>query len=1066
MNSAQKRILLTSGLIASAFMTLFLTACSPTTSGSFQLVNDMNVGIISTRPQTASDTIAIVKLRTPALFTTLTVKNGKKSVDQQVASDLMKEQDELIAKLQALSPNIHVLYRYRLLVNGLALVAPLDTLDRIRELTNVAYVETQTSFERPVLNVDTAANEAAVKAAITKTSVQFIGADQAHARGIRGQGMKVGIIDTGVDYTHAMFGGAGTSAAYTAVDASKANPAFPTLKVVGGIDLVGTDYDSDSADFVRRTPHPDSNPIDEAGHGSHVAGTVAGHGDGINTYDGVAPDALLYAIKVFGKKGSTGDAVVVAGLEFAADPNSDLNFDDQLDVVNLSLGSNYGAPHILYTEAMQNLSRAGTVVVASAGNSGDTDYVVGAPSVASDAISVAASVDDMDQNWKFRAVEFSTPDEPSISVEAIEGSISKPLKDIGVVTGPLVPVGLADQDFTDEVKAKLKGNVALIDRGAVTFAVKVGRAFTAGAIGVVVVTNNDDEPIAMGGDGNFDIPAIMIKKDLGTKLKLELAKGAVTIAFNTPKRIEKPELIDTMASFSSKGPRSFDALLKPEISAPGSQIISAKMGSGQEGVQLSGTSMAAPHMTGVMTLLKQAHPTLNSAELKSLAMSTAKTMVDAKKKVYPLSRQGAGRIQVVKALDAQVISLPASVSLGEVTIESRKQIRRELTFKNITSSDQSFDIGFESSQGLRMAGATSLALKAGESKTLTLNFFVDTSTLNQTTTELDGMIKLLNQGAEVSRVPVIAIANKVSGVDVTSLIVHSTSSLDSQGAAVDLTLKNSGVQPGDAYLFNLLGEGVRKEDSHHDPYMDRGCNLQQAGYRVIERNGAQILQFAVKLFEPMTTWDNCEVSIMIDSDRDGIADQELVGTKQDHLKGLSKPEFASLLLDATKARGLRKQFEIETQAGKKDVTENYTAAVVDAGPMFAPNFSTVAIIEAPVGDLKLRGSGELAVRILTSYQELSAVEPDDYLSKDKSLWTQVSVAPQGAAFTNLPEKTTLTAGGSQTISIVKGAGKERLLVLAPTNAPVIGGLANDQQSVIANPIYQVDLPSPLVANHK
>ncbi|RYZ68147.1 MAG: hypothetical protein EOP05_16785, partial [Proteobacteria bacterium] len=142
------------------------------------------------------------------------------------------------------------------------------------------------------------------------------------------------------------------------------------------------------------------------------------------------------------------------------------------------------------------------------------------------------------------------------------------------------------------------------------------------------------EPIAMGGgEATFPIPAIMIKKDLGAKLKAELTKGEVTIAFKTPDRIEKPELIDTITGFSSKGPRSIDAMLKPEISAPGSLIISAKMGGGTAGVEMSGTSMAAPHMAGVMALLKQAQPTLSSRELKSVAMSTAKTMVDDKKVV-------------------------------------------------------------------------------------------------------------------------------------------------------------------------------------------------------------------------------------------------------------------------------------------------------------------------------------------------------------------------------------------------------------------------------------------------
>src|SRR5690606_4911955 len=139
-------------------------------------------------------------------------------------------------------------------------------------------------------------------------------------------------------------------------------------------------------------------PLDEGGHGSHVAGTIAGAGDGINSYDGVAPDASLYAIKVFGAEGSTGTSVVVAALEYAADPDADLDPSDRLDVVNLSLGSSFGSANNLYTEAMENLDRAGTVVVASAGNSGHMHYITGSPGTSDTVLSVAASIDNMEHN--------------------------------------------------------------------------------------------------------------------------------------------------------------------------------------------------------------------------------------------------------------------------------------------------------------------------------------------------------------------------------------------------------------------------------------------------------------------------------------------------------------------------------------------------------------------------------------------------------------------------------------------------------------------------------------------
>src|SRR5690606_14720236 len=192
-------------------------------------------------------------------------------------------------------------------------------------------------------------------------------------------------------------------------------------------------------------PIPDQDPIDEGGHGTHVAGTVAGLGDGVNTYDGVAPGALLHAIKVFGADGSTGDSVIIAALEYAADPNGDLDPADQLNVVNLSLGSSFGTPHILYSEAMKNLIEGGTMAVASGGNSGHYNYIVGAPGTTSEAISVAASVDDMDHNFKFPAVKFTKADADTVISKAVEAVFSKSIEEAGDVSGKLVFIGLADQ---------------------------------------------------------------------------------------------------------------------------------------------------------------------------------------------------------------------------------------------------------------------------------------------------------------------------------------------------------------------------------------------------------------------------------------------------------------------------------------------------------------------------------------------------------------------------------------------------------------------------------------------
>jgi minor extracellular serine protease Vpr len=1026
-------------------------SCSQKATGPLALAPDY-AAIFSTRPQSTTHAVFLLKLRRAPLLSTALLKDGKKTIDPVEATALDAEQDVLLKALAQISPDIKPLYKYRLTLNALAVVAPLAVQDKIRAVGNVVYVEAAGTFARPA-EVHQEANVPAPGKFAEHNSVKFIGGEEAHALGIRGQGLRIGIIDTGIDYTHLMFGGAGTPEAYKAIDPSVANAAFPSAKVVGGFDFVGTKYNAASADFMLRIPIPDVNPLDEAGHGSHVAGTIAGHGDGVNSYDGVAPDASLFALKVFGAEGSTSDSVVIAALERAADPDGDGNIADHLDVVNLSLGGGYGDPHLLYAEAIRNLTSGGTSVVCSAGNSGDSSYIVGAPSVAEEAISIAASIDDSDANWKFQAVKFTMTGEPELFVEAIEGTITKPIKDLTAdVTAPLVFAGFADKDFSDELKARLKGNIALIDRGVVAFAEKIRRAQDAGAIGIVVANNVDGEPLAMGGDGKFDIPGIMVKKELGAKLK---AAGAV-MSFKTDRKIEKPELIDTITGFSSKGPRSLDALVKPEIAAPGNLVVSAKMGGGAEGTMMSGTSMAAPHMTGVLALLKQAHPDLSTRELKSLAMGTAKSLVDEKNQPYPISRLGAGRIQIMRALNAKTVEYPTALSLGEVTIEAKKSMNRSVEVHNISKEPLTLTVAFEGHAGLRIQAPATVTIAAGEKAVVPLVITIDATALTAESSELDGLIKFSDASGEVLRVPVLAVANRISQLSAGKLTVRSTSEVDSQGAAVDLLLANKGRNAGDAYVFNLIGQDGRKSDPTQDASRSKACDLENSGYRVIQREGVSILQVAVKLYEPMTTWDQCEVSVLIDGDGDGIPDQELVGAKQDHLTGLTKTEFGSILIDAPLARQLRKQFEIETMAGKKDLKEDYTTSVIDLNPMLAFQHSTVAIIEVPVSKLARRPSGELAVRIATSYQEGTAIQPDDFLSKDPNHWTVLNVADLGAAYVGLPEKITLNGSENKSLSFEKGAGREKLLVVYPTNKTIVGGVDSDSQAQVLTPRFEAE----------
>lgn len=1069
--------------ICAAAMAVLITGCQKSSnneSGALNVQDSNNKGFFSDRPSKPSTDpkknffFGLVKLKTPSIFATGKIENGKVVVDADQVKAIEEEQKQFLSSFAMLSPEVKAIYTYKYLVNAVAIYVPGEVVARIRAMNGVVDVVEAASFRRPQIESLPSTSALTIN---ERNSVKFIGAEAARAMKVKrpdgqevaidGAGMTVGIIDTGVDFTHKMFGGEGTEAAYKAVDPNKAHPSFPNAKVIAGYDFVGTEYNSVIAEH--RLPIPDVNPIDEADHGTHVAGTVAGLGDGIETYSGVAPGASLYALKVFGKDGSTDDPVVIAALEYSVDPNKDGQLNDQVDVINMSLGSPYGSPSALYNEAIRNMVRGGTVVVASAGNSGDFKYITGEPATSDEAISVAASVDDMDHNWKFATVRVKFPEGEDTVVEAIESSLTKSMAEIGEVTGKFVFLGIADTELTEEQKSQLKGNVALIDRGKVTFAEKIKRAFEGGAIGVVVANSVPGEPMVMGGDGTtVGIPGIMISLDLGIKIKEMMKKGEVVIRFKNPDKLERPELIDSITGFSSRGPRMTDALIKPEISSPGASIISAKTGSGDKGMKMSGTSMAGPHVAGVMALLKQAKPGLTPNELKSLLLGRAKTMQDPKKVVYPISRQGSGRVQVIESITAKAISNPSTLSLGFVAVQTVKAMRSAVELKNLTNVDQVLSAEFESrSPHIAMNQLAGIQLKAGATVKLNLRFLMTTAEMTESIRELDGWVKFKSGTEEVLRIPVLAIAQKVTTVKATEFIVHSSGAADAPSASAELKLENSGAHDADVLVFNLFDIDARKKNEKLDPYLSRSCDLQAAGYRIIPKtiNGRKttVLQVAAKLYEPLTSWHACDFSVLFDSNGDRLPDQELAIIRRGALPGLATPgkdeEVVGILVDSNKARTIRENADAAEPVKGKKVEPDYSGAVVGMAPITTYDHSTIAMIEAEVPLLTRRATGELAIRIATTHRESSPIEADDFLGTLND-WMKVSVLESSQSFMDMPEVLKVKAHSTEMMDLTKGYGTGDLLILMPQNPFVISDQLMDSQAVIAQPSYSFAPKTP------
>jgi subtilisin family serine protease len=486
-------------------------------------------------------------------------------------------------------------------------------------------------------------------------SVPFIAAPQVWqgTPAFRGEGIKIAIIDTGVDYTHANFGGPGTVDAFNAAAATSTQPADPTLfgpkapKVKGGTDLVGDDYDASSNDPNKTTPHPDPNPLDCNGHGSHTAGTATGFGvtndhktfqgpynsaaysTGFLIGPGVAPKADLYAVRVFGCTGSTN--VVVDAIDWA--------IANKMNVISMSLGADYGTDEDADAVASTNATRAGIIVVAAAGNAGPAPYIGSSPAVSSESIAAAA----IDSHASFPGAQVTLNDGTIEALDSNGVALPGPL-DVVVLRNPSgsVSLGCNESEYVDSLVA---GKLVVTARGTCARVLRAQLGQKHGAAAVAMINTSAGYPPFEGPIAGVTIPFLGILTADGTKLA---TATAASFAANT---IPNPTF-RTAASFSSGGPAFASSVLKPNVAAPGVSIFSTGSGTGFNGVFESGTSMATPHVAGVAALTRQAHPHWSEKELSAAVVQTADPtqLTD-----YTAAIEGAGLVQATGAAATQAV---------------------------------------------------------------------------------------------------------------------------------------------------------------------------------------------------------------------------------------------------------------------------------------------------------------------------------------------------------------------------------------------------------------------------
>lgn len=594
-------------------------------------------------------------------------------------------------------------------------------------------------------------------------STQWIGGERAHQEyGLKGKGQTIAIIDTGIDYLHADFLGSGDPTEFATNDPTIIEPgSFPTATVIGGYDFAGFDYDASDVDNA--TPAPDADPLDDGRHGTHVAGIAAGRAIGTEMAAGIAPEASLYALKVFGANGSTN--LTSQAIEKAMDPNGDGDSSDAVDVINMSLGSIFGSPSNSTSVSAENAVTAGTVVVASAGNSGnDIPYISGSPGAAEGVIAVASSISGGVGAF---FVLLDTPEGGTYDFFAKYATISPPLG--SVIEAPL---HVSEPfDACTPVVNDFAGDVAFITRGGCAFTTKLSNALQAGASAALVMNNVPGPAIPMGGS-DVELPGAMITQAEGQLLLDILQSTAIAAEFAPTNTRLDPSDDDTISDFSSRGPGP-TGLFKPDVTAPGDEIESAQSGSGTGALTLSGTSMAAPQVAGMAALLKEKFPELEPMAIKAIIQNTARpAKILGEVGTPPLSLQGTGIVDIEKALNSTSYAAPGGLGFGVFRPEYNDATTRYIEVTNFSDTDQRFVARIEENMGAGSKGVVvdvlqELYVGAGQTERVPVTMRIQASDVEATTNfqEFDGWIVFESAMSEL-RVGYMAVVEPASRIDV------------------------------------------------------------------------------------------------------------------------------------------------------------------------------------------------------------------------------------------------------------------------------------------------------------
>ena len=733
------------------------------------------------------------------------------------------------------------------------------------------------------------------------TTVNYLGGISVHNIGLTGEGIRIAMLDTGIDYTHYNLGGSGNVADYNAAKAAASGTPppslFPTAKVIGGYDFTGDVWPNG-------TLQPDPNPIDLNGHGTLTADAAAGQSND-NVHFGMAPGAQLYAVKVCSSVSSSCSGVaILEGLEFALDPTNSGTLNNAVNIISMSIGGPFGQREDDVSEAVTDVVNFGVVTVLSAGNDGDIPYIVAHAAAAPEALAVAAT-----SAVTATGIPLVVNSPPSIAGTYGDTATLTFAPVNTTVTANVVYIGrgcpansISTGSPADPYLANPSGAIALIDRGSCSVSLKIDAAANAGAVGVLIglVAPGQAVTFAESGGSNF-VPSLVIDQATSNAIKSALSSSMVNATISPNNAIS---LAGNVASYSSRGPNYSYNMLKPDMSAPG-DIIAAAVGTGTGQTEETGTSFACPLVAGAAALLLSQNHTLGPVDVKALLMETTEPSVYENQQLEPgylapLSRIGSGELRADRAAAATTAvwdssnTLAVSLSFGEYRLNTNQTYRKKVMIRNYSNMNRTYTIGNVYRDAPNMTGVTisvpaSVYVPANGTASFLMTLSVNAASLPAWT--LDGGAnggngELLNtveyagyltftSGSENVHIPWHILPHQAADV------APSVSSLALGGAPTLLQLTNlSSPIDGPVDLFSWTGTGVQFPASALPaPGSDYAViNLRAVGVRLVctaNCNTSPVygVQFAINTFGQRSHPDVPAVfDVVLDLNNDGTPD--------------------------------------------------------------------------------------------------------------------------------------------------------------------------------------------------